>query len=477
MTQQCWDFQQAGIEFGSNHLYCCINTVMGSGKSRMAIELFRMFGREKYRKILVVCPAAVLPVWYGQLEKHACGEFSSVILNISGNAAKKAEVIQQALNRLKAGGPPLVVVVNYETVWREPVYSVLRGELWDIMCCDEIQRIKAHNTSSGKGCWHLGKNATRRMGLTGTLLPHDPMDIFGSYRFLDDGIFGRFITRFRNQFCIMNKWIPGKVDAWINQDLMQSKINSIRFHIDHEILTLPDRQDIVIEVPLSPKGMKAYLEMKREAVVFMKEMIGQCPSEIRNNPAELERVLSASNAAVKSLRLLQLAQGYCTAEDGEEVDTDTQKRKMLLELIEQTDEPICVYGYFRHDMKVVRDCCEILGKRYGEVSGARKDLTSHGLYPEDVDVLAVQVKSGSSGIDLTRSRIGMVLNTGTISPGDYDQVMARQYRPGQTRNVVFYHLITPRTIDQHIQKARQDRRDVIHALLNEVFEDEYAEVF
>jgi SNF2 family DNA or RNA helicase len=488
---QDWSFQKEAIEFCAARPNSVITTVMGSGKSKMAIELFRMFGRESYRKVLVICPAGVLGVWRGQLAKHAPGEFDVLVLDGSENSTKKAELIDQALVKLKTGSQPLIVVVNYETasigkfvmngkrkVWIPGVLcSILLREQWNIVACDEIHRIKAHDTQSSLACWKIGKRASRRIGLTGTLLPLSPADIFGSYRFLDDTIFGRYVTHFRNNFAVMDPYIPGRVKEWKNQKLMQEKINSIRFHIDGHILTLPERQDIVIECPLSPKGMKAYLEMKKEAVVFIRELIDQCPSEIRDNPEELEKVLSASNAAVKSLRLLQLAQGYCTAEDGDEVDTDTQKRKMLLELIEQTDEPVCVYGYFKHDMRVVRDCCEILGKRYGEVSGARKDLTNHGTYPEDIDVLAVQVKSGSSGIDLTRARIGMVLNTGTISPGDYDQVMARQYRPGQTRNVVFYHLITPKTVDAHIQKARQEKRDIIHALLNEVFEDEYAEVF
>ena len=80
--------------------------------------------------------------------------------------------------------------------------------------------------------------------------------------------------------------------------------------------------------------------------------------------------------------------GYVTTEDKQEVDTDTEKRKLLLELLEETDEPVCVYGWFKHDLRVISDCCKILGKRYGEVSGSRKDLTDAGKYPDDVDVPA-----------------------------------------------------------------------------------------
>lgn len=86
--------------------------------------------------------------------------------------------------------------------------------------------------------------------------------------------------------------------------------------------------------------------------------------------------------------------------------------------------------------------------------------------------MAVQCKSGGSGIDLTRARIGIILNTGFISPGDYDQMMARQYRPGQTKNVVFYHLLTDKTVDVQILKSRQQKRDIVKSLIVDIVDQE-----
>ena len=81
-------------------------------------------------------------------------------------------------------------------------------------------------------------------------------------------------------------------------------------------------------------------------------------------------------------------------------------------------------------------------------------------------MLGVQCKSGGAGIDLTKARIGILLNSGLMSPGDYDQLMARQHRPGQTRNVLFYHLVSRGTVDVKIATARREKRDVVKELIS-----------
>jgi len=43
--------------------------------------------------------------------------------------------------------------------------------------------------------------------------------------------------------------------------------------------------------------------------------------------------------------------------------------------------------------------------------------------------------------------------------------MARQYRPGQTQNCVYYHLVCKGTIDELVIKAREKKVAVIEAAL------------
>lgn len=457
---QTWDHQKPATEYIVSKQNSVLTLKMGGGKTLCVINALRQLGTQGTKKTVILCPSAVLGVWRGEMQKHAPGEFDVVILDGSGGSKEKSKRVIDALARRQAGGLPLAIVINYELFFRPNIYDILMRNMWERIVADECHKLKSpkHDAKASKSAWILGKRAGGRIGMTGTLLPHSPMDVFAQYRFLQEEIFGKYITHFRNRYCVMNKHIAQKVDSWVRQDEMQQKINLIRYWINDDFLVLPEKQDIMIEVPLAPAGMKVYQQMRKDAIAFVKRQ--------REEGGEESRTAVACNAAVKFLRLLQLSQGYVGDENGEEVDTDTQKRKVLLELIEDAGEPLCIYGYFKHDLEIIEDCCRLLGLKYGELSGRRKDLTDTGKMREEDDVLGVQVKSGSSGIDLTRARIGIFMNSGMISPGDYDQVLARQYRPGQTRNMVYYHLLTPNTVDITIARARADKKDVIDAILD-----------
>ena len=457
---QAWSHQPPAIQHMLDNPATLLEAWMGTGKTYMTMSVIDQIQKSD-AAILILCPATVVGVWSGQAERHFPGRFNVLPLDRkAGTTKEKERKLHAALKIQRVRGQKLIVVVNYESAILEPLKTLLLLANWDIVICDESQRIKGHNTQIGKLAAQLHHCSKKRICLTGTPMPHGPGDIFSQYRFLDPSIFGKYWTHFTRQYAVISQHIPGKVDKWVRQDEMRQKIAKLRYHIPKDVLVLPERQDITIECELGGAGRKAYIDMLRESILEVRRMI--------DGGEDQTAVASAMNGGVKFLRLLQLAQGYVKTEDGDEVVTDSSKRRELLDLLDQTDEPVCVYGWFRHDLEIVKTCCEMLGRRYGEISGSRKDLGVASTMPDDIDVMAVQCKSGGSGIDLTRARIGIVLNTGFISPGDYDQMMARQYRPGQTKNVVFYHLLTKGTVDTHVMKSRQQKRDVVQALIEDI---------
>jgi len=462
--RQTWAHQPAAIDYLNTHPNALLWAVMSAGKSKITIEHMKHCAAHSGAKSLIICPAAVLGVWRREFWKHANEQFDVLVLDMKANSAKKAELIYESIRLQQSHRRPLVIVVTFESFWRPDIFKVLMSCRFDKIICDEIHRIKSPSAACSKNAWKLGKNCGSRTGLTGTFLPNTPGDCFSQFRFLDDTIFGRYWTHFKQQYAVMNRYIPQKVDQWINTEDMNRKINRIMYRIGSEVLVLPDRQDIMIEVDLSPAGRKLYNTMRKESVVKIKK-------DMEDGSVDVKTALG-SNGAVTFLRLLQLAQGFVRDDEGTDVQTDTEKRKMLLDLLQDLNEPVCVFCWFISDLAIVERCCEILGLRYGEISGRRKDLTEHATFPEYVDVMAVQSKSGSAGIDLTRARIVIVLNSGLLSPGDYDQLMARVHRTGQTRNVVFYHLVTKGTVETKLIDERGRKRDIVDVLLSEIREEE-----
>ncbi len=168
---------------------------------------------------------------------------------------------------------------------------------------------------------------------------------------------------------------------------------------------------------------------------------------------------------MKLLRLQQICSGFIETDDEVLHQIGTEKRDVLADLLADLNEPAVAFCVFHQQLDMIRGAAEDLGRRPGEISGRHKDLTPNATMPEDIDILAVQIRSGGVGIDLTRSRIGVYVAP-CYSLGDYDQSLSRLNRPGQTRPCVYYHLVGIDTVDVAIYRALEKKRDVIEAVMS-----------
>lgn len=131
-------------------------------------------------------------------------------------------------------------------------------------------------------------------------------------------------------------------------------------------------------------------------------------------------------------------------------------------------DPVVVFCRFTADLDAVKWVADELGWRYGEISGRRKDgLNERSKMAENIDIVGVQIQSGGVGIDLTRARYGIYYSVG-FSLGDYDQSLSRIHRPGQTRQVAYFHIVGEKTVDETVYAALQARKDVIDYTLIEL---------
>lgn len=477
---QTWGHQLPAIEYMLSRNATLLEAWMGTGKTYMALQVLKRTLSARGAAI-ILCPQPVIGVWSGEVAKHFPGQLKTLALSGSQTAEAKAQLLRETVRNCSLNQTPLIVIVNYETAIRGMPAAGTKGSdrkltkmaaailetRWEVAVVDESQRIKAHDSQISRLCQKLGENTPKRIALTGTPLDDNPGDAFAQLRFLDWSILGRYWTHFIDRYGVRNQTIPGKIDKWVNMEEFARKLGRVRYHIPKSVLVLPERQDITVHVDLTAEGKAAYAKMKRDSIVQLSRIIEEAGG-IRS-----EKWVSAvaSNGGVLFLRLLQMAQGYVYTDGGLVQQVCKAKRLALADLLEQTDEKVCVYGYFREDIEIIRRAAEGLGRRVGEISGRRKDLTETSKFPADIDVMAVQVKSGSVGIDLTAARIGIIMTTGFISPGSFDQLMARQYRPGQTKNCVYYHLVARNTIDETVIRAREKKNAVIEAVLRDAVAD------
>jgi SNF2 family DNA or RNA helicase len=430
---------------------CVLNLDMGCGKSKVAVDLI---GNFRFQNTLLIAPLSVVDgVWANQFKTHCPVPMEICVLgNKAGSVAKKQKLAEDARSRARSRNVPCVVIINYESVWLEPFGSWALKAPWDGLVLDECHKIKAAGGKASMYCAKLGRHIERRLGLTGTLMPHSPLDVYGIYRCLEPGLFGTSQTSFKAKYAIQGGYGGYQIVGWRNQEELNEKIYSIAFRVTKdEVLDLPEVQHIRQSCVLSGKAREIYSELENE---FYAQVAG---GEV-----------TATNALTKLLRLQQVTSGFIKTDEGVESQIDGSKEALLDELIEEVEprEPVVVFCRFRHDLDVVQRLAKKHDRRYAEISG-RHIPGMMGLtewQAGDADVIGVQIQAGGIGVDLSRARYCAYYSLG-FSLGDYEQSLARVHRPGQTRNVIYYHFVAENTVDGKVYQALQEKRDVVEMIL------------
>jgi len=369
----------------------------------------------------------------------------------SGSGAKRAAALGKALENV--GNKRLVVTVNYEACWQKSMAPALLTVQWSAIVLDESHRIKSPKGKASRWLAKLGERQprARRYLMTGTPMPHSPLDLYGQFRFLDPGVFGTSFSGFRSRYAICDAHFHSKVKKWINQDELGQRLASHSFRVTaDDVLDLPSSLHDTIPVPLSTTTRRFYKTLERDMVASI-----------------ADGTVTVGNALTKLLRLQQATGGYCRMDDHgmpSLLDGVPAKRLALADRLGDmpTAEPVVVFCKFRTDLNEIAAMARHMGREYAEVSGERKDLERW--QAGEATILGVQIASGGAGIDLTRACYAFYYSLG-FSLGEYLQSLGRLMRPGQTRCVRYYHLVSPGTVDEHIYAALRERRSVVDGVL------------
>lgn len=473
MNPPRWKHQQEGYEFirslfARKQYGGMLAMVMGTGKSRVACELAT---DEKAQQLLIVCPLRVVDVWRQQLHRFAPRYYFVGLDESTGSAQDKT----REANRLYAWSRnvhhPVAICVNYDSGRMHPFGSWSATRPWDMVIADESHRLKEPRGRTSKWMAKLGLMARRRLALTGTPMPHQPIDIWAQFRFLNpyhlDNTFGEFKLR----YAVMGGYFDKQVVEWRDLDDLERRFRELAFRVDDSVLDLPPEMDEIRSTDLDQRGQRVYRDMEEHMIAWIGD--GKC--------------VVPANAMVRLLRLQQLTGGTLKAEDGSEVQVDTAKEILLEELLNDLREPVVVFCRFRADLDAVHRAAERAGLESLELSGERDELkqwqgvSEAGLgramvkregerstMPDvQADVLAVQIQAGGEGVDLTRARVAIYYSLG-FSLKDYLQSRARIRRPPQQRPCVFYHLQIRNSVDEYVLRAVQARRDLVDSVLHEL---------
>lgn len=453
MLTRPWRHQKAAFKFCTDHFAAGMRGIllamgMGTGKSLVACMLILALVA---RRVLIACPLRVVQVWITQFERHVGAPVMLVPLDEDvGSVAKKQELAAEKMKLAQALGMPFIGVINYDSAWRDPFAAWAEKVQWDLVIADEAHRIKAPGGKASLFFKRMRLHAAHRIALTGTPLPHGPMDIYAQFRFLDVTIFGPSFSAFRTKYAVMGGYQRKQITGFQKLDELEASMSRITFRVGPEVLDLPPATHVTYYCDLTPEAARIYRDLEEDFVAHVKD-----------------GTVTAANALVKLLRLQQVVGGCVPTDDHIVHRVDSSKQKLLADTLEDTgkDEAVVVFCRFHADLDAVHQACEAMGYTTLELSGRRDELKRW--QDGEAQVLAVQISAGGVGVDFTRARFAVYYSL-SFSLGEYDQALARVHRPGQTRPVEHIHLVARNTVDVKIMRALEKRAEIVQSILAEI---------
>ncbi|HLO98256.1 MAG TPA: DEAD/DEAH box helicase, partial [Fimbriimonas sp.] len=238
---------------------------MGTGKSKMAVDLFcAYFAEGRIDRLLVVTKYSTRDNWIDEFKIHAPFECDVRILDTS-KAKKFDEWNTTPGDKMKV----LIVATESMSAGNAPKYAqkflsvTTRGG----MVVDESHMIKTHNAIRSKNIVRIGLQAKFKVVMTGTPISQSPLDLYMQFQFLDENIIGvGDFYSFRNRYAEMGGFEKKEIIGYQNMDELMELVSPYIFQVrKSDVLTeLPPKVFEVRKCTMTPTQLSLYQQVKKK---------------------------------------------------------------------------------------------------------------------------------------------------------------------------------------------------------------------
>lgn len=438
---------------------------MGTGKTGGAILNARMRYLQNGRMLrtLIITPPVTVMNWaeefglFSRIPKHRVHPLNQK------TTKKKAECVYSEVIPQHDGA---VVITNYEALLSEDFFRAV--EVWcpELIIMDEIHYLKNPKSKRSKLCQRLANNSLYRIGLTGTPILNNVMDIYGIFRTIDNGkTFGTNEYVFQSKFLIdMNASWKGRSNyfpKWVNNPKTYPELNEKIYRIairklKSECLDLPELVKITRKCGMSTEQKKAYEEMTRDFLTFV-------------DTHEGKESVTANLAVTKAMKLLQIASGFVQTDEKNPIEfKSVPKLDLMTELVEEihTQHKIIIWCSFIHNYRMIGRKLTELGIKHVFLTGEqniseKQDAVDAFNKDPTVRVIVANRAAGGTGVNLTAASYSIVYSR-NFSLAEELQSEARNYRGGSEihESIVKIDLCTEGTVEEGALQALQNKHQV-----------------
>lgn len=416
---------------------------MGSGKSASSLWFADiLFKYGKIKKVLIICPLSLMKsVWVKEIENII--PWRKYVI-VHGDRRKRAFMLEQDVD---------FYIINHDG----PKFSMdlLMQYSFDVIIIDEVDNYKHFKPMDKKSKKHNKTSAVKLLcdraksvfGLTGTPIANSPKDAFGIAKIVNPNKLPTpYITKWQQLTMFQVgpfQWIPKDNAVQIVHDTLQP---SIRFTLE-ECTTLPPCVMETVEFTMCADQERVYSDMYEDQVAEYNE-----------------GTITAVTAAIKVMKLLQIAAGCVYDQDGNVVVLPLKDKIEYILHVQSQAGQVVVFCQFVQVAKRLN--AELEGSRliYGDVNLNERATILDDFKTGKFDILIAQPRTMAHGVNLQFCNT-IIFFSPIFGNNFYRQAIARVRRTGQTRPQLVINFSSCE-VERKLYKMLNEKEATSQALLS-----------
>ena len=433
--------------YEQNEAMCVLRP--GGGKTIAALTAIAdLIDQGEIRHALIIAPKRVARVvWPDEIAQwtHTAGLTYAVL---DGLPPQRQKLLRHAPDR------DLTIIGLDVVQWLMEELTAYHTDhvLYDLLVIDEASRLRNPTGERAKALAKYAHHWRMIWGLSGTLRPSGPLDLFMPARVVTRGkLWGRSYWQWRKQHFYPTDYngydwkpLPGA------EEKLNAELAPLTVTVAEGEMPIVTPTVVLDRVELPPAARKQYRDMQARLMAQTDD----------------ETVLAAS-AAIATGKLAQMANGFVYGETGGTNDVHDAKHDWLRDLLAEASEPTLVVYEYRADLAMLQQAVwDLHGEPLRYLGAGASDASQRSAIDDwnagKLKVMGLHPASGGHGLNLQHGGADMAWISPTWSPEYWEQTIARLARPGQKRPVVVRVCVASDTVDEmkldrvHLKMSAQE---------------------
>jgi SNF2 family DNA or RNA helicase len=402
----------------------------------------KLLEAERHEKIIIICPASLVLNWKKEVETWT----NYTCLAVNGAKQKRSKTYMEwTLNKG-------CLVLSKDTAKAD--FDLLKNEKDYALVIDEAHFLRNYKSQQSKAVFQLGKNASKRLALTGTPAVNKGDDLYGILHFLYPSRFSSYWAFVERYFKIFDApWGVKEVSGYKRKEELQEILDliSVQRKRSEVMQWVPPKQYQTIPLKMDSKQRKAYDEM---LYLFTVE----------------EADLDAPSVLAQLTRLRQI----CLAPELLNIAAPSAKEQFILEWLENNpNEQVIIFSNFSSYLEVLDiqlrkpKGTKKIGLIVGKTSKQERQNIVDSFQEGTCRIILANIQAAGVGLTLDKASTVIFLDR-AYTPSENAQAEDRIVPTTENSNqdCMIIDVVCENSIDEHINDILSKKKSVIEVVNN-----------